>query len=210
MKHFYWVFLFLPVFLVIVAEDLCGQSWNFIKEKDGIKIFTSTVLNSSLKSFKGETTFRAKMDKVGLLLGNTKNLDWWDKDISEIKVLASEENKSIQLYLVYDLPWPLTNRDLVILSQISTDPLTGEKTVFSTPLSNVVPEKPNLVRIRKFWQKWTIQSLEKGYVHVILEGFIEPGGNIPPWLYNLRITETPLKVIRSLRERVLSERPANQ
>ena len=88
MKKCYWLILVLPVFLYIVPKDIYGQSWNFIKEKDGIKIFTRKELNSSLKSFKGETTFRADINKLSLILGSAKHLDWWDKDISEIKVLA--------------------------------------------------------------------------------------------------------------------------
>ena len=49
--------------------------------------------------------------------------------------------------------------------------------------------------------------MENGYIHVLLEGFVDPGGNIPPWLYNMVITETPLTVMRALRERVLSDKP---
>ena len=208
MKKCYWLILVLPVFLYIVPKDIYGQSWNFVKEKDGIKIFTRKELNSSLKSFKGETTFRADINKLSLILGSAKHLDWWDKDISEIKVLTYEENKFTQFYLVYNAPWPLSNRDLVVEARISTDPATGARIIFSKPLLNVVPEKPRLVRIKKYWQKWTVQPMDKGNVHVTLEGFVDPGGNVPAWLYNMVVTETPLKVIRAVRERVLSDNPA--
>jgi len=208
MKYYNWLILILTLFLLNTANDVFGQSWDFIKEVDGIKIYTRKEVNSSLKSFKGEITFKANPNKVILIIGNAKNVDWWDKNIIVLNVLAFEENVFARYYLVYDVPWPITRRDLVLEAQISTDPVTGDRTVFSKPLLNVIPEKPGLVRIKKYWQKWTIHTMGKGDVHVILEGFVDPGGNIPSWLYNTVITETPLKVMKALRDRVLSSKPA--
>jgi hypothetical protein len=207
MKYSTWVFLLIPVFILFTAKNSPGQSWEFVKEKDGIKIYTRKEENSNVKSFKGESTFRAKIENVSFLLGNGKNFDWWDKDIREIKVLDFQENKFIRYYLIYDVPWPLSDRDLVVEALISTDPVTGERTVSAKPLLNVVPEKPDIVRIQRYSQKWTVRPLENGYVYVILEGTVDPGGNVPAWLINMVITETPLKVIRSLRERAISGKP---
>jgi hypothetical protein len=206
-KHSFWIPLTLFIFFNSIPKDLYGQTWVLIKEKDGIKIFTRKESNSSLKSFKGETTFPAKVEKLSLLLGNGKNFDWWGKDIRGIKVLAHQENKFNQYYLIYNVPWPFSDRDLVVETTITEDPVTGERTYLAKPLLNAVPEAPDLVRIRKYWQKWSVRPMENGYVHVSLEGFVDPGGNIPSWLYNLVITETPLAVMRALRERALSDKP---
>ena len=191
-----------------LTSALYSQPWNFVKEKDGIKIYTRFEANNPLKSFKGETIFNAPIEKVCSMLGNARNVDWWDKNISDIKVLAFEENSFIQYYLIYNMPWPITNRDLVADTRITSDRLTGERTFTAGPLANVVTEKTDLVRIKYYHQKWTVQPLDKGNVHVMLEGFIDPGGNVPAWVYNMLVPETPYKAIRSLRERVLSKKPA--
>ena len=206
-KNFSIVFI-LSLLNSCLISALYSQPWNFVKEKDGIKIYTRLEGKNSLKSFKGETTFNAAFEKVCSMLGNARNDDWWDKNISDIKVLAFEENSFIQYYLIYNMPWPITNRDLVADTRITSDPLTGVRTFSAGPLANVVPEKQDLVRINKYHQKWTVQPLENGNVHVMLEGFIDPGGNVPAWVYNLIVPETPFKAIHSLRERVLSKKPA--
>ena len=203
MKSHIWIFFLVPLFNLLLIHGLQAQAWDFVKEKDGISIYTRKEINSSLKSFKGEATFHVEIDKVFHVLGDATNFDWWDKDISEIKVLFFEPGKNIKYYLVYDVPWPLSDRDLVVHSKIYTDPITGERTIDATPLLNVIPEKPGIVRIKNYWQKWRVQPMENGNVHVILEGFVDPGGSVPSWLYNMVITETPLKVIRSLRDRVM-------
>jgi hypothetical protein len=82
------------------------------------------------------------------------------------------------------------------------------KNIFVKPLPKAVIVKPHLVRIENFWERWIISPMDKGYVQVIFEGFVDPNGNVPYWLYNLVVTETPLKVLQNLRARALSDKPA--
>ena len=150
------------------------------------------------------------MGKIYMLLGSAKNFDWWDKGFTTIKVLKHEDQKFIQYYFIYDMPWPVTDRDLAVESVIKLDTITNQYTVSSRPLPNAVPENPDLVRITNYWQKWTVQPMEKGNIHITLEGSVDPAGNIPSWVYNMLVTDMPLNAIKSLRNRALSSRPANK
>lgn len=207
---YFRVFLVLFIAWFLSTQLVFGQQWNFVKESTGIKIYTRDEAKSSLKSFRGEIIFKADIVKVNLIVGNANNIEWWDKDIIEKRVLAFEEDKMIRYYLVYNVPWPFSKRDLALEARISIDPVTGDRIIFSKPIPNAVAERPGLVRIKRYWQKWTVRSLPDGYVHVILEGFVDPGGNIPAWLYNSVITETPMRVMKGMRDRVLSNVPANK
>ncbi len=203
-------FIFCFVFLNLFnANSLWSQTWHFITETDGIKIYTRSEPNSSLKSYKGEVIFHASMQKTCSMIGNARNFDWWGPEFVNIKVLAYEDKKFVQYYYIYDMPWPFTDRDLAVNAIVKMDTATGVYSVLSLPLLKAVPEKPDLVRIKNYWQKWTIQPLENGNVHLTLEGIVDPGGNVPSWLYNMLVTEMPLKTIRAFRARVLSPKPAN-
>jgi hypothetical protein len=208
MRYSRFLLILLIVFQITKANDVNGQSWKFAKEKDGIKVYTRDEINSPLKCFRGEITFKAEITKVNLLVGNADNLDWWDQNISDVRIIEFQKDKLIRYYLIYHVPWPLSNRDLVLESKITTNPVTMARTVFSKPLTNLVPETKGLVRIKKYWQKWTVLPMENGFVHVIIEGFVDPNGNVPAWLYNMTVTETPYNVLRTLRERALSDKPA--
>ncbi|MFA5330623.1 MAG: START domain-containing protein [Prolixibacteraceae bacterium] len=209
MRKSFKILLLLCFFNFFSAVGLSAQSWTFVKEKEGIKVYTRQESNNSWKSFKGDVTFEASFEKVNSLLGNAQNIDWWDKAITEVKVLGFEENKYIQYYLVYALPWPFKNRDLVTETIISTDTLSGVRTYMARPLPDRVPENPNIIRIKDFWQIWTVEPVGKGFVHVTLEGSVNPGGNIPAWLFNMVITETPLKMLQSLRAESPSGKSVN-
>jgi hypothetical protein len=192
----------ISLLFILISLNGFSQKWDFIKEKDGIKIYTRNEKDSDLKSFRGTADLHTTTDKLYQYLGNGNNVNWWDKNVSEIKVLSFEKDKFIKYYLVYGVPWPLTDRDLCVETKITTDPVTGIRTILAQPLLNVVPEKTDRIRIKKYWQKWTVEPMPEGIVHVSLEGFVDPGGSVPAWLYNMVITDTPMKVIREVRRRV--------
>ena len=194
--------LLVSIILVMLAIDLQAQKWEFIKEKEGIKIYTRKDAGSVLKSFRGEADLHTTMEKVCNLIGNVKNVDWWDKNLREINVLLYEKDKHIQYYLVYGAPWPVTDRDLCVDATITTDPVTGIRTIYSVPLLNTIPENPEYVRIKNYWQKWVIQDMKNGTIHVYLEGYVDPAGSVPNWIYNMVITDTPLKIMRGIKQRL--------
>ena len=193
---------FISCFVLLLAGSVAAQSWTFIKEKDGIKIYTRREPGKPLKSFKAVADLHAPKEMVYNLIGNVKNLDWWDKNLKEIKVLYYEKDSRSQYYLVYDAPWPVTDRDLCVDATISTDPVTGIRTVHATPLVGVVPERPDLIRIKDYWQSWVLEPTGKDVVHCVLEGYVDPAGSVPDWIYNMVITETPLKIIRGIKHKL--------
>jgi hypothetical protein len=191
---------FLAVSSLAFYFNLGAQDWKFIKEKDGIKVYSRSEDSTTVKSFKGVADFNTTMEKMKRVIGRVESFEWWDENITEIKVLAYEEEKLIRYYLVYDVPWPLSDRDLVAEAIITNDPVTGVRKVRASAISGVVPENPDLVRITYYWQQWVMEPQPNGPIHVTLEGSIDPGGSIPTWLVNMVITDTPLNVITKARQ----------
>jgi uncharacterized membrane protein len=179
---------------------MAAQSWNFIKEKDGIKIYTCEEAGKPLKSYRGVTDINAPAEKIFALMEDINNTDWWDKNLTQIKVLLYEKNKRAQYYLVYDLPWPVTDRDLCVDVSITIDPVTGERKITAVSLTGVIPEHNDMVRIKDYRQTWTIITASKEMTHVVLEGFVDPAGSIPDWISNMLIIDSPIKAISGLKE----------
>jgi len=201
-RKFFPILLFALIYNLVYTGNLSAQDWKFIKERDGIKVYTRNEENNPVKSYKGEMDHHTTMKNISELIGNIKSFDWWDENITDIKVLGFENEKYIRYYFIYDLPWPLSDRDLCVESLITNDPITGKRVVHATPLLGVVPEKPDLVRIKNYWQQWDIQPEDNGILHITLEGSVDPGGSIPAWLINMIITDTPLNIMRKVREQV--------
>jgi hypothetical protein len=193
---------FYILFCLLVTPHLFAQPWEFIKERDGIKIYTRKDEGSPLKSFKGVMEVYSTMEMIGTVVGNVKNFDWWDDDISELQVISHEENVRTQYYLIYNVPWPLQDRDLCADARVTIDSITGKKIIYAVPLLDVIPDNPDAIRIKNYWQRWTIEPLTDGMKRLTLEGFVDPGGIVPAWLYNMVITDTPLNLMREVKKRV--------
>jgi len=187
---------------LVFSCSMLAQSWNFIKEKDGIKIYTRKEAGKSLKSYKGVTDIDSPAEKVFALIEDVNNTDWWDKNFTQIKVLQYEKNKLAQYYLVYKLPWPVTDRDLCVDVKVTTNPVTGAGKITATPLSGAITERKDKIRIKEYRQTWTVERVGNNMAHVVLEGYIDPAGNIPEWISNLLIVDSPIKVISGIKQRL--------
>jgi hypothetical protein len=192
---------FIICLFLLVTGSATGQNWELIKEKEGIKIYTRKSDGETLKSYKGVCDVKAPADRVFGLIEDVNNTDWWDKNLSNIRVLRYEKNKLAQYYLVYDLPWPVTDRDLCVDVTVTIDPASGVRKITAVPLPGVIPENQQMIRIKDYRQTWTIQPAGKETSHVELEGYIDPAGSIPDWITNMLIVDSPLKVIEEVRKR---------
>ena len=202
MRHCQFLFILMFFFTMLLSSLMAAQSWNFIKEKDGIKIYTRKEAGKSLKYYKGVTDINAPAEKVFALIEDINNTDWWDKNLTQIKVLLYEKYKRAQYYLVYDLPWPVTDRDLCVDVTISINTVTGVRKITAVPLTGVIPERNDMVRVKVYRQTWTIIPAGKEMTHVVLEGIIDPAGSIPDWITNMLIIDSPIKVINGVKEQM--------
>lgn len=202
MRHYQFLFIIMFFFTLMLSYSMSAQSWDFIKERDGIKIYTHKEAGKSLKYYRGVTDINAPAENIFALMENINNTDWWDKNLTQIKVLLYEKYKRAQYYLVYDLPRPVIDRDLCVDVTITIDPVTGERKITAVSLNGVIPERNDMVRIKDYRQTWTIIPAGKEMTHVVLEGFVDPAGSIPDWISNMLIIESPVKAISGVKERM--------
>jgi hypothetical protein len=196
--------LILIVLFALFQCNTFAQSWTFIKEKDGVHIYSRKLAGKLFKSFKGVSDINAPAEKVYAILENVNNTDWWDKNVKNIKVLFYEKNKMSRYYMVYQLPWPFESRDLcaVVISIIDTETKTYKLT--ATPLLGVISEKPDLIRIKEYMQIWTVRSTGKNQSHIELESYVDPAGNVPDWLINSILTNMPIQLINGVKKKIIN------
>ena len=104
----------------------------YTKSADGkpvkqAEVYTREEPGSDYKAFRGEVELTAEMAKVSAMLEDVEQFDVWDEDVSEIRLLAHEPGKSFRYYVVYDSPWPVSDRDLCVEAVITDDPESGAR-----------------------------------------------------------------------------------
>ena len=98
------------------------------------------------------------------------------------------------------MPWPFKNRDLSVDMTTSINQATSEYKITALPLSGVFPEEKDLVRIKDYRQVWTVKPINNRTTHIELEFYVNPVENLPNWLLNLVLIDSPIKSINTIRQ----------
>jgi hypothetical protein len=196
---YYWLLMIIGL---VGGSTASGQNWSFVKEKNEVKIYTRPMEGSGLKACKGVADINASALEVYTLVEDLNHTGWWDENLHIAKMFFYEKNKRARFYLQYELPYPLVNRDLVADITVTPDFKNNVFKIVSQPITGLVPEKKNYVRIKDYLQVWTISALSANTTHVEMECLLDPAGAVPDWLINLVMVNSPSNSINNIRKQL--------
>ena len=194
-RHLIWVgILMLPFFTK-------GQSlWQLEKEKEGIKVWSRAVPESSFREIKAEMVFEGTLPRVRDVILDFKNHPKWMYRVKTCTGVV-ENGKGVVMHYQCAAPWPVKDRDLVSRGVIERDTPTHFLLKLKGEPDNI-PIDNDYVRIPFFKYSWEINDLGSGKVKVQIIGIVDPGGSLPDWLVNLTVQEDPWNNLKNLRDRI--------
>ena len=200
--------LFLILFTV--RQHVSAQSdWELRTEKQDIKVYTRTFPDSKFKAIKVELILQATMSRLVTVLLDIKTAPQWVYATKSATVLKQVSPLDVIYYSEVKLPWPMSNRDFIAHLITTQDPHTHIVTILGPTLNDYVPEKKDLVRVKRSEGKWVLTPMDKGYIRVEYTLRTDPGGDIPAWLFNLFVTKGPLESFEHLKTHLNKPEYAN-
>ena len=178
--------------------------WELAMDQEGIQVYTKEVEGSGMKATKSVLTIQAKKEEVEAVLRDVPNHKKWMNTITKSQLLEKVSENELYAYYLADAPWPVSNRDIVSHYKISEKP-SGEITFDVENASDYVPEKEDIVRIKNATSAWRIIPQAGKEIKLIYRYHAEPGGNVPSWLANQAVTDTPFQTVKNLRKRLEGE-----
>lgn len=180
--------------------------WQLDRREAGIDVYTRSVRGSPIKAFRGTTEIARGVDGVLALLGDADGYVRWFPSCSESRLLSRNGSESYR-YTVLEMPWPVADRDQVLRAVARRSPGTGvvEIDLFAAP--DELPETPGRVRVRRARGHWRLEPVGAGRTRVTFDMHLEPGGDLPHWLVNRRVVETPFEALGNLRAALESPTP---
>lgn len=195
--------------LMITLLGKSQPNWELQKEEDGIKVFTAAIEGSDIKAFKVAARMEGKLSSFVAVL---KDIDSYPELFSSnMFAQVMEQNDTFQVqYSQTKVPWPITDRDGVYVNTFSQH--YGHKTVTVTVDSKVGawPEQDGFVRMEEATGYWEFHPIDHNAVEVTYQMHAEPGGNLPPWVINMFLVDSPIKDMKNFQERVKLDKYANQ
>ncbi|MDB5971024.1 MAG: lipid-binding protein [Hydrocarboniphaga sp.] len=194
---------------LVLAAPLAAASdadWKLEKDKDGIQIYSRAVPGWQIHEVRGVTRIAARLSSVAAVVTDVAAIPELTDVVAHSEVEHRDSDTRYRVYSMMKMPWPVSNRDILNERMIAQDPATLAVTVTDTATQDLMPLKPDLVRIVKSRQQWTLTPTADGGVLVETRLLSDPAGPMPTSLINAMSVSTPFKTLSKLKE--LVQRPA--
>lgn len=171
---------------IAVPTAAWADEWEVIDESDGIITSRKEVSGSSMLAFRGESDTDVHISRLlAVLLDANKGPEWVDlQTVSrEVERISGEETV---LYQVYDLSWPISDRDYLLRRITHFDAASKVATVTYNSVERAdTPPDDCCVRAQALRTYWRLTAKPDGGTHVEVEVLTDPKGMLPAWVVNL-------------------------
>lgn len=182
--------------------------WRPEKSGDGIHVYSRAVEGSSVRAVKAEVAVDAAFEDAVALLLDASQRPRWDELCTEASVVRQVSETEDVVYIHNDLPWPVSDRDMVLRRVWSVDADRSRAQIRASVIDGVLPEIAGRVRVTHADGVWTIKRGDATGVRITTEIHADPGGPVPDWLMNALSVQGPYKALRNIRHLLKSSRSA--
>ena len=189
------------MFTGICPGAFSQTDWQKRKDQDGIKVFTKERQAFEVVSYKWITTMDVEMDRLFEFITDVGRYPEWIDGCCRTRMIRDEEDGGYRYHTVYDFPWPFRDRHMVVDVSVHEEDGDGERviTLESRSADEIEVEEGRKTRIKNFWERIRLMEKDESSVEMHTEGFFDPGGNIPPWLTNMHVDDSPIRTIKNLK-----------
>ena len=186
--------------LLITSNSLVAQSnWELAVEKEGVKVYTSSVPASKVKAVKVQCQLQARASQVVALLLDVESAPDWIYHTKSCKLIRQVTPSELYYHSEVSLPWPAENRDFVAHLTVTQNPQTKVVTIDGPSVKGMVPIAKGVVRVSDSKGRWILTPQSGNRLQVEYSLHVDPGGAIPAWLINMFATQGPLDIFRQMK-----------
>jgi hypothetical protein len=177
-----------------ILEKISSATCTLRLQNDWLKIFTCPVPTSDFLSFVTVAIIDAPQHAVLSLLYDIEVAHEWVWKTREMRLLKelSEEEEGRVVYQLVSAPWPVSDREIITRSQGYMDPETSEVFIKLECVADYLPLNDKYVRVPELQGAWNIIPISEK--------------QIPSWLANIAVIDTPYHTMVNLREMVKKEK----
>lgn len=190
-------------FLLQTTRASTEDQWNFLTQKDGIKVYNKSVANSKVKAIKVEVVLNTSLSAVVSLLLDVKGAKEWVYHTKSCVLIKQVSPSELYYYSEVNLPWPLENRDFVAHVKVTQDKNSKVVIVDAPAIPGLVATKKGIVRVEHSVGYWVITPLDKGRVSIQYSLQVDPGGIIPAWAVNALSSQGPIESFIKMKQLLL-------
>jgi hypothetical protein len=189
-----------------VAGADAEPAWTEVTTEDGITVEQQPVPGRGMPKFRGRGEVAADIDAILAVINDASGHTDWMPDCAESRVLRAD-GELTYLYRRTSAPWPVSDRDVVIVSR--TEVVLPDRLVlvhFEAVADPSVPTPRGVVRMPHLRGHYRIERVSPDRAQVEIEVDVDPGGSLPTSLAAGTARDNPRRTLLGLRAEVAETR----
>jgi hypothetical protein len=192
-----------------------GDGWELAREENGITVHTREVEGSAIREFRGERVIDAGLNRLMALLDDTGACVDWMYNCLDPRSLHRASLLDRYRYVANDVPFPATDREMILHIRIPQD---AESRVTTVSLAGVrdedlpaearaaLPPAGNRVRVAHAKGSFELTPLDDAHTRVVFRMHLDPAGSLPADVVNSQIVDNPFETLSRMGEVVRREK----
>ena len=176
-----------------------NDSWSIEQENNGISIASREIDGSNFREFRAEMTLETKIDTIISIFHDPNSFTQWVHQCSKAEIVQQNSFLDVIVYQVSNMPFLVTDRDIVIHDVYSYSNDYKEWTIDVKAIEGFVPGTDN-VRITQSQGAYKLTQINDSEVKIVWTQHADPAGALPSWLVNSLIVDLPYETLNNLRE----------
>ena len=183
-----------------------NDDWKLEKNKDQIQVYSRRLPNSKLSELKIECSMPGTQNQLVALLSDINNYENVIYKMKSARLVKRISETELIYYGVSDLPWPVSDRDMVVRLTFNYVPTTKILHIKGVDIPNLIAPYAGRVRITNWLANWQVRQATSNQMQITYTVQFDPGGEIPAWLDNVAASASAFQSFSLLRESILLPR----
>jgi ribosome-associated toxin RatA of RatAB toxin-antitoxin module len=172
------------------------------RSRNNVSIYSRQLDSGDKMEMKAEAVVETSLSNLVAIISDVDYYPNWMYRCSESRIIDKISETEFYYYLVTTVPWPVSNRDMVIHVKLNQDETTGVVEVDLQGVPDYMEDIPGFVRVQVFQGKWIMKPLTGGKIKVIQKLLVAPNGEMPMWMVNLAAIEGPYGTMVGMIEKI--------
>ena len=199
--------------IIITVAWAADDGWKKIGESEGIVGYTRQTTRSSVDEIKAVGIVDAPIAVVEAVIRDVSVMPEYMFMCKEAALINTPDMKSsgdiIYFHSVTNLPFPISDRDVVAKSLWSVDKAAGTIYYHTEGVKTTYKQDKKIVRMPLSIIDCTLIPRGEDKTQVIYQALAHPGGELPSFIVNMLTNDYGIKTIAGLRQMVKKDKFRN-
>lgn len=188
---------------VIASPAAATEPWRRSGEEDGVVLETREVAGQPMPEFRGTTIVSAELYDVAAVVDDLNHYCDWNKRCVKAREYQRISDTERVFYTRSGAPWPLSDRDVVLLGRVTGLAEGTDVMVRFEALTDARwPAVDGVVRMPVVKGHWRMVRIDAKTTKVEYQVQVDPGGIVPGWAAKLTAKQVPRDTLAGLRRQV--------